>query len=75
MSVCVRALARVNVDVQGRCPPPSLIHHPALIQDVVVGRKRGSVFLVFEYCDHDMAVLLDSMPRPFSESEVKCLMI
>ena len=40
-----------------------------------MGRKRDSVFLVFEYCEHDMAVLLDSMPRPFSESEVKCIMV
>jgi hypothetical protein len=32
------------------------------------------VFLVFEYCPHDMGKLVDSMPQPFHESEVKCLM-
>ena len=53
------------------------LRHPNIVslQEVVVGRKRDSVFLVFEYCEHDMAVLLDSMPRPFSESEVKCIMV
>ena len=34
-----------------------------------------SIFLVFEYCAHDLARLVDSMPRPFSQSEVKCLML
>lgn len=33
-----------------------------------------SVFLVFEYCPHDMGKLVDSLPKPFHESEVKCLM-
>jgi hypothetical protein len=32
-----------------------------------------SVFLVFEYLEHDMGRLLDTMPRPFTLSEVKCL--
>ena len=30
--------------------------------------------MVFEYCDHDLGRLLDTMARPFSEAEVKCLM-
>ena len=34
-----------------------------------------SIFLVFEYCAHDLARLVDSMPRPFTQSEVKCLML
>lgn len=33
-----------------------------------------SVFLVFEYCAHDLGRLLDTMPRRFHESEVKCLL-
>jgi len=32
------------------------------------------VFLVFEYCPHDMGKLVDSLAKPFHESEVKCLM-
>jgi hypothetical protein len=33
-----------------------------------------SLFLVFEYCEHDLGRLLDSMTRPFSVPEVKTLM-
>ena len=38
------------------------------------GPKLDSVFLVFEYCPHDMGKLVDSLAKPFHESEVKCLM-
>ena len=38
------------------------------------GPKLDSVFLVFEYCPHDMGRLVDAMRQPFHESEVKCLM-
>jgi serine/threonine protein kinase len=41
--------------------------------DVVVGHKRDGVFLVFEYCEHDLSALLDHVRSPFSESEVKSL--
>ena len=34
-----------------------------------------SVFLVFEYCAHDLGRLLDTMRKPFNEPEVKCLML
>jgi serine/threonine protein kinase len=34
-----------------------------------------SVFLVFEYCHHDLARLMDAMPKSFSESEVKGLLL
>jgi hypothetical protein len=36
----------------------------------VTGSKPDSVFLVFEYAAHDLGRLLDSMPTPFTESEV-----
>ena len=32
--------------------------------EVVVGTKQESVFLVFEYCEHDLATLLDSSAKP-----------
>ncbi|KAJ9522414.1 hypothetical protein QJQ45_008304 [Haematococcus lacustris] len=35
--------------------------------------RMDSVFLVFEWVDHDMGRLLDAMPRCFSLPEVKCL--
>jgi serine/threonine protein kinase len=33
------------------------------------------VFLVFEYCEHDMASLADTKSKPFSESEVKRIIL
>ena len=41
----------------------------------VMGVVLCSIFLVFEYCTHDLGRLVDAMPRPFSPSEVKCLML
>lgn len=39
-----------------------------------MGRKRDGVFLVFEYCQHDLANLIDSMgSHRFTMSEVKSL--
>jgi len=38
---------------------------------VVTGSKPDSIFLVFEYAAHDLGRLLDSMPTPFTESEVR----
>eukprot|EP00891_Asterochloris_glomerata_P008776 jgi/Astpho2/8776/fgenesh1_pm.00128_%23_15_t len=51
--------------------------HPNLVNllKVVTGSKLDSVFLVFEYCAHDLGRLLDTMRKPFSEPEVKCLML
>lgn len=43
--------------------------------EVAVGRARGEVFLVFEYCEHDLGRLLDSMRAPFTEAEVKGLAV
>lgn len=34
-----------------------------------------SVFLVFEYLEHDLGRLLDSMSHPFHEAAVKCLVL
>ena len=52
--------------------------HPNVVKllDVVVGKNKG-VFLVFEYCEHDLSSLLRHHGKdksPFTESEVKCLM-
>ena len=33
-----------------------------------------SLFLVMEYCEQDIANLLDNMQKPFTESQVKCIM-
>lgn len=53
------------------------LQHPNVVQlrEVAVGRKPDSIFLVFEYCEHDFAALLDRMTRSFHESEVKTIML
>jgi cyclin-dependent kinase 10 len=45
------------------------------LHEVAVGSRMDAIFLVFEYCEHDVARLLDWMRTPFSLSEVKCLML
>ncbi|KDO27987.1 CMGC/CDK protein kinase [Saprolegnia parasitica CBS 223.65] len=45
------------------------------LKDVVVGRKRSGVFLVFEYCEHDLSALLTNVRHPFTESEAKRVLI
>jgi serine/threonine protein kinase len=44
------------------------------LQSIAVGKARDSVFLCFEYCEHDMASLCEHGKR-FSEAEVKGLMV
>ncbi|KAJ0976983.1 hypothetical protein J5N97_012457 [Dioscorea zingiberensis] len=52
-------------------------HHPSIIdvKEVVVGNSLDSIFMVMEYMDHDLKGLMDSMKQPFSQSDVKCLML
>lgn len=38
-------------------------------------RTFGSIFLSMEYCEQDLASLLDNMTTPFSESQVKCIVL
>lgn len=45
------------------------------LNEVVVGKSLESIFLTMEYCEQDLASLLDNMTAPFSESEVKCIVI
>lgn len=52
-------------------------HHPNLInlRRVVTGSSPDSIFLVLDYCEHDMGRLLDAMPLPFTIMQVKCIML
>jgi len=60
-----------------------LSHHSNIInlKEVVVGYKKDSVFLAFEYCEADIANLVDYMNRKKSSvsylnlAEIKCLML
>jgi serine/threonine protein kinase len=51
-------------------------HHSNIVQllDVVVGTNRDAVFLLFEYCEHDMSELIKHTKYPFKESEIKRLL-
>lgn len=43
--------------------------------DIVVNSHRDGVFLVFEYCEHDLASLLTTYSSAFTESESKSLIL
>lgn len=51
--------------------------HPNIVdlREVVVLPKRDGVFLVFEYSEHDVALLVDNLKKPFEEAQVKCVML
>ncbi|KAL2559923.1 Protein kinase superfamily protein [Forsythia ovata] len=52
-------------------------HHPFIVdvKEVVVGSNLDSIFMVMEYMEHDLKGLMETMKQPFSQSEVKCLML
>ena len=45
------------------------------LKEIVVGKSLESIFLVMEYCEQDLASLIDNMQTPFSESQVKCIFV
>uniref|UniRef100_A0A5K3FI60 Protein kinase domain-containing protein n=1 Tax=Mesocestoides corti TaxID=53468 RepID=A0A5K3FI60_MESCO len=53
------------------------VKHPNIVQlkEVVVGRSLDSIFLSMEYCEQDLASLLDNMPNAFTEAQVKGIML
>ncbi|CAG2102070.1 unnamed protein product [Medioppia subpectinata] len=53
------------------------LRHPNVVQlkEVAVGKSLESIFLVMEYCEQDLASLLDNMSVPFTESQVKCILL
>ncbi|KAL3511414.1 hypothetical protein ACH5RR_030815 [Cinchona calisaya] len=52
-------------------------HHSSIVdvKEVVVGSSLDSIFMVMEYMEHDLKGLMETMKQPFSQSEVKCLML
>jgi len=61
-----------EISILQKLKHPNIVH----LMEVVVGDKPDSMFLVFEYVEHDLADLVDSMRTGgFSESEVKCIII
>ncbi|BHF64617.1 Cyclin-dependent kinase 10 [Sparganum proliferum] len=77
--------ARRSLPLQTRIPISSLreitlllsVKHPNIVQlkEVVVGRSLDSIFLSMEYCEQDLASLLDNMPSAFTEAQVKGIML
>lgn len=53
------------------------LRHPSIVdvKEVVVGNSLDSIFMVMEYMEHDLKGLMETMKQPFSQSEVKCLML
>lgn len=50
--------------------------HPNIVSmlGIAAGSRKESIFLVFEYCEHDLGGILKNIQNPFSESEVKCIL-
>ncbi|XP_063267097.1 LOW QUALITY PROTEIN: cyclin-dependent kinase 10 [Prinia subflava] len=53
------------------------LQHPNIVElkEVVVGNHLESIFLVMGYCEQDLASLLENMQTPFSEAQVKCIIL
>ncbi|XP_075154394.1 cyclin-dependent kinase 10 [Haematobia irritans] len=60
-----------EITILKKCKHENIVH----LREVVVGKSLESMFLVMEYCEQDLASLLDNMTQPFAESEVKCIVL
>lgn len=60
-----------EISVLLSCRHENIVH----LREVVVGKSLESIFLAMEYCEQDLASLLDNMQAPFSESQVKCIVL
>ena len=40
------------------------------LKEVVVGRDLENMFLVMNYCEQDLATLIDNLKTPFTEAQV-----
>jgi len=57
----------------------SALHNNIIkLKEVVVGYKKDSIFLVFEYCEYDLVKIIEKMRKfkfYFDLGDVKCIMI
>uniref|UniRef100_A0A6V7P5P1 [RNA-polymerase]-subunit kinase n=1 Tax=Ananas comosus var. bracteatus TaxID=296719 RepID=A0A6V7P5P1_ANACO len=62
---------RREIDCLARC-----CRHPSIVElkEVVLADKSDHVFLVMEYCDHDLDRVMKKRKQPMCESEVRQLM-
>ncbi|CAO2046475.1 unnamed protein product [Urochloa humidicola] len=51
--------------------------HPSIVdvKEVVVGGHDDNTFMVMEYMEHDLKGVMEKMKQPYTQSEVKCLML
>lgn len=63
----VTALREISVLLSLR--HPNIVH----VHEVVVGSTLDKIYMVMEYAEHDLRLLLDNMKHPYSQSEVKSL--
>ncbi|KAH8090585.1 putative cell division cycle 2 [Filobasidium floriforme] len=45
------------------------------VREIVVGDTLNQIFIVMPFIEHDLKTLLETMPHPFLQSEVKTLMM
>lgn len=60
-----------EITILKSCKHKNIVH----IEEVVVGRELEKIYIVMEYCEQDLASLLDNLDTPFTESEVKCIIL
>lgn len=54
----------------------TLSHHNIVeLIEIVMGHELDTMFLVMSYCEQDLASLIDNMKSPFTEPQVKCIML
>ncbi|PIA54220.1 hypothetical protein AQUCO_00900638v1 [Aquilegia coerulea] len=67
------ALREINILVSLR--HPSVVDVKEVVVEEDVKRGKNETYLVMEYVEHDLKGLMEGMKQPFSQSEVKCLML
>lgn len=52
-------------------------HHPQIVDTkvVIVGVSQDHIFIVMEFMEHGFKGLIKTTKQPFTQSEVKCLIV
>jgi len=52
------------------------INHDNIVKmkEIVTGDNLDKIYLVMEYCEHELRDLIDQTKYDFKEAEVKCIM-
>ena len=82
----IRALKKVKMDKEREGFPLTALReanillsmqHPNIVgvTEMVMGNSLDSIFMVMEFAEHDLKGLMETMTKPFTIPEVKCLML